>query len=219
MNACFVKFLEKYAKIIDFSNFLKKYFENFRKISRFVFFVQTREKLTTPIEVHPQKCFPRTKVLAKPNTLVLLFGIMCLRFFSYPKANQKTSNNLLRHIPIISNGQFFLNQYHMISFPALRKLRGTLNVEDELKELEGDESSSPAEDTWTLFRVLKAKELWLPLTLACSANFVQQITSLDEVIFHAGQLFQKWNLGDYFVTWSLMVISIINALASALAVC
>ena len=49
-NAGFVPFFENYARIMDFRNFLKKYSESFLdflKISQqFVFFVQTREKLT-----------------------------------------------------------------------------------------------------------------------------------------------------------------------------
>ena len=45
-----LNFFEKYAKIMHFRKFLKKafeIFENFRKISQqFLFFVQTRQKLT-----------------------------------------------------------------------------------------------------------------------------------------------------------------------------
>ena len=46
-NGWFVKFFEKYAKIIIFRHFRRKSFGIFLKISQqFAFFVQTREKLT-----------------------------------------------------------------------------------------------------------------------------------------------------------------------------
>ena len=48
-NAWFVKFFEKYAKIMDFSQFSYEFFENFRKFLRisqqFVFFAQTPDKM------------------------------------------------------------------------------------------------------------------------------------------------------------------------------
>ena len=101
-------------------------------------------------------------------------------------------------------------------FLALEKLRGTRNVDEEMKEMEGDGAGK--EGKWTLMRVLRTRELWLPLMLACSVNLSQQITCLDEVMYYAEQLFKQWNLGEYFVTWSLMVISIVNSVVSALAV-
>ena len=49
-NAGFVKFFEKYAKLMHFRNFLKQFFEIFRTFSQnfkqIVVCVQTREKLT-----------------------------------------------------------------------------------------------------------------------------------------------------------------------------
>ena len=55
-----LNFFEKYAKILDVSNFLKNHFEKFRKFlkisQQFMFFVQKREKLTHCLLNFLKKC-------------------------------------------------------------------------------------------------------------------------------------------------------------------
>ena len=105
--------------------------------------------------------------------------------------------------------------------PALQKLRGISEVDQELEDLENEEglfNKRTRTWTWSVCDVLRTKTLRLPLLLACAVNLTAQLTAMGNVSCAAGNLLTNLKLDDYVLQWSILAVSIITVTIAALAV-
>ena len=73
-------------------------------------------------------------------------------------------------------------------------------------------------DEWSISRVLRSKELLLPLALACSVNLAQQITGINAVFFYSAQIFTQCSIKEEYIQWPILGTGLINVLSTFLAV-
>ena len=73
---------------------------------------------------------------------------------------------------IIYNGGFF---------PALQKLRGYHDVNDEIEEMRIEARKASSVQTFTLKQLLTTPELKLPIIIACVSQVAQQWSGINAV--------------------------------------
>nr|ACO11906.1 Solute carrier family 2, facilitated glucose transporter member 4 [Lepeophtheirus salmonis] len=79
------------------------------------------------------------------------------------------------------------------SLKALRKLRGTHDVEDEYNSIVSEGSNS---DSLSIKQVITASELRKPLTIAILMHLSQQITGIVGIFFYSSKIFRRAGISE-----------------------
>ena len=72
-------------------------------------------------------------------------------------------------------------QNYDCSVPGLRKLRGYLDVEDEIDEMKVEARKSQSVEEFSLKKLLTTPELRIPVIIACCLQIAQQFSGINAV--------------------------------------
>lgn len=98
----------------------------------------------------------------------------------------------------------------------LKKIRGTENVEDELKDLiEASEASEQAADPW---KSILQRQHRPQLVITTLIPIFQQLTGINVIMFYAPVLFKTLGFGDDAALMSAVVTGLVNVFATLVSV-
>jgi len=72
---------------------------------------------------------------------------------------------------------------------ALKRLRNTSNIEDEIQEMRAEEIAQKAESQITMFELLRSPTLRMPLAIAIVMQLSQQLSGINAVFYYSTNLF------------------------------
>ena len=98
----------------------------------------------------------------------------------------------------------------------LKKIRGTENVDDELKDLiEASEASEQAADPW---KSILQRQHRPQLVITTLIPIFQQLTGINVIMFYAPVLFKTLGFGDDAALMSAVVTGLVNVFATLVSV-
>ncbi|KAB7497116.1 Glucose transporter type 1 [Armadillidium nasatum] len=72
---------------------------------------------------------------------------------------------------------------------ALRRLRASSHVEEDIIEMRAEETANQAEAQITTFQLIRSRSLRMPLTIGIVMQLSQQLSGINAILFYSTQLF------------------------------
>ena len=79
---------------------------------------------------------------------------------------------------------------------ALRRLRNTNNIEDDIEEMRAEEQAQQAESKITMFELIRSPTLRMPLLIAIVMQLSQQLSGINAVFYYSTNLFITTGLSE-----------------------
>merc|ERR1712012_1422220 len=100
---------------------------------------------------------------------------------------------------------------------ALKRLRNTPNIEDDIDEMRAEEQAQQAEAQITMFELLRSPTLRMPLTIAIMMQLSQQLSGINAVFYYSTNLFITTGLSETnakYATIGIGTVMVIMTLVS-----
>lgn len=101
---------------------------------------------------------------------------------------------------------------------GLRKLRGYLDVEDEIDEMKVEARKSQSVEEFSLKKLLTTPELRLPIIIACCLQIAQQFSGINAVMSYSSFMYSNAGVSSNLIEWVVCLTSTINVLTTIPAV-
>lgn len=91
-------------------------------------------------------------------------------------------------------------------------------LQNEIELLDQEATTSERNESWTMLRVLKSRDLKLPLILVCLLQFGQQMSGVNSIFFYLNSVLTKIGLSQddaEYATLGTGVANVVMALISA----
>ncbi|XP_060565835.1 solute carrier family 2, facilitated glucose transporter member 1-like isoform X2 [Ruditapes philippinarum] len=101
---------------------------------------------------------------------------------------------------------------------ALIKLRGYLDVEDELEEMRAEARKASSIETFTLKKLLSTPELKLPIIIAVVMQIAQQWSGINAAMSYSSFIFEQAQVPDQTIPYVVVGQGAINVIATIICV-
>ena len=101
---------------------------------------------------------------------------------------------------------------------ALRRLRNTPNIEDDIEEMRAEEQAQQAESQITMFELLRSPTLRMPLTIAIVMQLSQQLSGINAVFYYSTNLFITTGLSETSAKYATIGIGSVMVLMTLVSI-
>merc|ERR1712106_269379 len=95
---------------------------------------------------------------------------------------------------------------------ALKRLRNTPNIEDDVEEMRAEEMAQQAESQITMFELIRSPPLRMPLTIAIVMQLSQQLSGINAVFYYSTNLFITTGLSETSAKYATIGIGTVMVL-------
>ncbi|XP_069163930.1 solute carrier family 2, facilitated glucose transporter member 1 isoform X9 [Procambarus clarkii] len=100
---------------------------------------------------------------------------------------------------------------------ALRRLRASTHVEEDIEEMRAEEAASQSEAHMTMFQLVRSSTLRMPLTIGVVMQLSQQLSGINAVLYYSTSLFTAAGLEEWqskYATLGVGSVMVIMTLVS-----
>ncbi|CAL4185244.1 unnamed protein product, partial [Meganyctiphanes norvegica] len=100
---------------------------------------------------------------------------------------------------------------------ALRRLRASTHVEEDIEEMKAEESATHSEPHLTMLQLIRSSSLRMPLTIGVIMQLSQQLSGINAVLYYSTSLFTDAGLEEWkakYATMGVGAMMVIMTLAS-----
>ncbi|XP_071550386.1 solute carrier family 2, facilitated glucose transporter member 1 isoform X8 [Panulirus ornatus] len=100
---------------------------------------------------------------------------------------------------------------------ALRRLRASTHVEEDIEEMRAEEAASQTEAHMTMFQLVRSSTLRMPLTIGVVMQLSQQLSGINAVLYYSTSLFTAAGLEEWqskYATLGVGSVMVIMTLVS-----
>jgi len=101
---------------------------------------------------------------------------------------------------------------------ALKRLRNTPNIEDDIDEMRAEEQAQQAEAQITMFELLRSPTLRMPLTIAIMMQLSQQLSGINAVFYYSTNLFITTGLSETSAKYATIGIGSVMVLMTLVSI-
>lgn len=101
---------------------------------------------------------------------------------------------------------------------ALRRLRNTSNIEDDIDEMRAEEQAQQAESKITMFELLRSPTLRMPLLIAIVMQLSQQLSGINAVFYYSTNLFITTGLSETSAKYATIGIGSVMVLMTLVSI-
>merc|ERR1719209_32694 len=101
---------------------------------------------------------------------------------------------------------------------ALKRLRNTPNIEDDIDEMRAEEQAQQAEAQITMFELLRSPTLRMPLTIAIMMQLSQQLSGINAVFYYSTNLFITTGLSETSAKYATIGIGTVMVLMTLVSI-
>ncbi|XP_041989024.1 glucose transporter type 1-like isoform X2 [Aricia agestis] len=104
---------------------------------------------------------------------------------------------MLPFVPESPRYLMFVQQDEEQTRTVLKKLRGTDDIEDEIKDMRDEEIAEKQEQKFTIGDLLRIKSLRTPLVIGIVMHLSQQLGGINAVLYYSATIFTSAGLSEY----------------------
>jgi len=101
---------------------------------------------------------------------------------------------------------------------ALRRLRNTNNIEDDIEEMRAEEQAQQAESKITMFELIRSPTLRMPLLIAIVMQLSQQLSGINAVFYYSTNLFITTGLSETSAKYATIGIGTVMVLMTLVSI-
>ena len=101
---------------------------------------------------------------------------------------------------------------------ALKRLRNTPHIEDDIDEMRAEELAQQAEAQITMWELLRSPSLRMPLTIAVVMQLSQQLSGINAVFYYSTNLFITTGLSETSAKYATIGIGTVMVLMTLVSI-
>ena len=101
---------------------------------------------------------------------------------------------------------------------ALKRLRNTQHIEDDIDEMRAEELAQQAESQITMLELLRSPSLRMPLTIAIVMQLSQQLSGINAVFYYSTNLFITTGLSETSAKYATIGIGTVMVLMTLVSI-